>query len=311
MIRKSVIVFFLVFAIWNVLIGARWITRYRVEAPNQWIANEVRAQKYAYDKSTPRVVLAGSSLTFRLPILREDHANLAFAGSSAFTGLEIIKRSGKYPQWIAVETNTIISPAQTDLIRRTFNPVLYHVRKRIHSQRAENHPMSYALYPFLAAYVWFQSPGQPVPPPPPHRPLPEQNPAAENHGAPATAAQQAQEPWATGNVAQEYTAAFSRPPEIEALRTSLETLAKEERECRAKGCRMVFYTMPIAAALRDTAKNRAEVDFLHRFAKENEWMLLPDYPENDLGFSDGYHLDKRSAPLYAAYIDGEILKTTR
>src|SRR3984893_13520255 len=69
----------------------------------------------------PDVVLVGSSLTFRLkeeyfttPGLR----NLALAGGSPVTGLEIVANQPRLPRVILVETNVLSRPTDAALIQR-------------------------------------------------------------------------------------------------------------------------------------------------------------------------------------------------
>src|SRR5262245_27252403 len=69
----------------------------------------------------PDIVLLGSSLTFRLkeeyfatPRLR----NLALAGGSPVTGLEIVASQPNLPKLILIETNVLSRPADTALVER-------------------------------------------------------------------------------------------------------------------------------------------------------------------------------------------------
>jgi len=69
----------------------------------------------------PDVVLVGSSLTFRLseeyfetPRLR----NLALAGGSPLTGLEIVAHQSQLPKIILVETNVLSRPADDVLVEK-------------------------------------------------------------------------------------------------------------------------------------------------------------------------------------------------
>src|SRR5258708_3987609 len=69
----------------------------------------------------PDVVLVGSSLTFRLkeeyfatPRLR----NLALAGGSPVTGLEIVANQPRLPRIVLVEANVLSRPTDTALVER-------------------------------------------------------------------------------------------------------------------------------------------------------------------------------------------------
>src|ERR1700754_3827701 len=80
----------------------------------------ITLNRYARE-SVPDVVLVGSSLTFRLkeeyfatPRLR----NLALAGGSPVTGLEIVANQPQLPMFILVEANVLTRSSDTALIER-------------------------------------------------------------------------------------------------------------------------------------------------------------------------------------------------
>lgn len=82
---------------------------FRIEkGQNQGDTNMVRAQDYLAHPDTD-IVLAGSSLTFRLPphLLGPHIANLAMAGGAPATGLSLIDRSGARPKLVLVEVNLL------------------------------------------------------------------------------------------------------------------------------------------------------------------------------------------------------------
>jgi hypothetical protein len=70
---------------------------------------------------TPDIVLVGSSLTFRL---KEEYfasralRNLALAGGSPLTGLEIVARQPRLPGLILVETNVLSRPVDEALVEQ-------------------------------------------------------------------------------------------------------------------------------------------------------------------------------------------------
>ena len=69
----------------------------------------------------PDIVLLGSSITFRL---KEEYfatrglRNLALAGGSPVTGLEIVANQPRLPQYILVETNVLARPTDATLVER-------------------------------------------------------------------------------------------------------------------------------------------------------------------------------------------------
>ena len=80
----------------------------------------ITLNRYARE-SVPDVVLVGSSLTFRLkeeyfatPGLR----NLALAGGSPVTGLEIVANQPRLPRIVLVEMNVLSRPVDTVLVEK-------------------------------------------------------------------------------------------------------------------------------------------------------------------------------------------------
>src|SRR4051794_33069844 len=61
-------------------------------------------------EQTPSLVLVGSSITWRLKeeyFLRPGVRNLALAGGSPVTGLEIVARQSRLPNTVLIETNIL------------------------------------------------------------------------------------------------------------------------------------------------------------------------------------------------------------
>ncbi|WP_242927467.1 hypothetical protein [Pontibacter vulgaris] len=76
---------------------------------NQQQENLIKVQEYLLNPAVKPNVVVGSSVSTRLDmnILPNDFFNLSFRGKSVFDGLELIKRSGKKPEHIYIETNML------------------------------------------------------------------------------------------------------------------------------------------------------------------------------------------------------------
>src|SRR3954469_23579461 len=98
LIRNSILCFAALFIAYTLALKAL-PTKYKAggKAGSQAQVNTIRAQAYLYGSKTPRVVIVVSSIGARLRDLPSDWTNLSFAGDSAFTGLEILRRSEKKP----------------------------------------------------------------------------------------------------------------------------------------------------------------------------------------------------------------------
>jgi hypothetical protein len=157
-LRRTILTAAGLLILYNALLGGRCLNRFWVGAPNQWIRNDLAAQQFIYAKKLPQFVITGSSLSQRLLIVRQDTQNLSMAGSSAFQGIEVVRRSKRYPAFILVESNTLLNGLDQAMIDRVFDPVMEPVRRRIFSQRIQNQPANYLMYPFVLAFIRWQGP---------------------------------------------------------------------------------------------------------------------------------------------------------
>ena len=112
--------------------------------------NYIRAQEYIYSKDINKNVVVGSSMAARLKMdeMTEPTVNLAFVGGSSLTGLELIRRSGKIPHKILVETNIIFKAGDEDLLERLFTPVVVSLKEKVRSLRDLFQPVNVLLSKF-------------------------------------------------------------------------------------------------------------------------------------------------------------------
>lgn len=96
---------------------------------SQWQENLVKAQDYLSETRPIHVVIVGSSLAARLEnSLGEDACNLALAGGSSATGLELVCRKTLKPRIVLIETNLITKNADASVLDNAFRPVFSQLR---------------------------------------------------------------------------------------------------------------------------------------------------------------------------------------
>jgi len=125
------------------------VYRPRVEvAPSQWAMNRIKAERYVFAERAPALVIAGSSLSFRLPEyeLGPDIGNLAFGGVGPRTGLEVIRRAGHKPHTVLVEVNYALGSVDEELVGAIFMPVLRELRVAAPVFRYEYQPVNVAFH---------------------------------------------------------------------------------------------------------------------------------------------------------------------
>jgi hypothetical protein len=237
--------------------------------------------RYAHEP-VPDVVLVGSSITFRL---HEDYfatprlRNLAIAGGSPVTGLEIVSNQQQLPRIVLVEANVLSRSIDTALVEK------YSSKDRIY-------PLFFApVKTAVAAYEnWLHRP-------PTHaqvslalNQLLKQPPSDfDNHVYMERARQQQDTEDPTVN-------AQMNAKRIEELKRSIEQ----------RGAKLLLFELPYSPQIEDARASKITRDIVHtEFPNPDQWLHL-DYPRPQLRWSDSVHLDERSAVIVAQSIDGTL-----
>jgi hypothetical protein len=230
---------------------------------------------------TPDVVLVGSSLTFRLkeayfasPKLR----NLALAGGSPVTGLAIVASQRTLPKTILVEANVLSRPMDEALVER-------------YAAGASAEPR------FL-------------------RPIRALVAAGENL---------AHAPESRGELRAELDRILAQPPSsfdnsvylarvlreqdedpTEAVRSNVERMKALIALAEQRGARVLLFELP---GLPQVERARA-VSITHgivqaAFGDDDRWLHV-DVPTEQLRWADGFHLDERSAVIFARAMESAL-----
>jgi len=229
----------------------------------------------------PDVVLVGSSITFRLneeyfatPRLR----NLALAGGSPITGLEVVLAQPRWPKLVVVETNVMSRPPDEALVarfaraqgaeQRFFRPIRVAVaayENRIHA------PLTHAQIMTAMDDLLKQ---------PPHD--------FDNRIYVERAARDLDE-----------------DPTV-AAEANLARLTTLIEQARGQGVRVMLVELPFpkeieASRAVELTRRRAHAGF----ADPALWLPI-DVDRKELRWLDGVHLDERSAMLVARSIDRSL-----
>jgi hypothetical protein len=231
------------------------------------------------DNPIPDIVLTGSSMTFRLkeeyfetPRLR----NLALAGGSVVTGLQIVAGQRQIPKMVVVEINVLSRPPDQKLVER---------------YSADHGRDGLFLRPIrtaIAAYEnWIHAPVSHAQVKASLQLLLEQAPSNfDNHVYLERAIQQMEDedptPMAEKNV--------------EKLRQLIDLLEQ-------RGARVRLLEMPYAAPIETSRYARTTREIVHTaFPDARRWLPI-DLQRAALRWADGVHLDERSAVLLSRYLD--------
>jgi hypothetical protein len=223
----------------------------------------------------PDIVLVGSSITFRL---KEEYfatanlRNLALAGGSPVTGLEIVANQPRLPKIILVETNVLSRPTDDVLVgkyssRGNAEPLFFRpVRTAVAAYENWRHaPLTHAQASAAQARLLRQPPSD-----------------FDNHVYVDRAVQQSN--------AEDPTVVT----QINVQRIQQLILALEQR-----GARVLLFQLPLSNELENARFAKITGDIVHtQFPDPARWLTI-DVARSELRWADGVHLDERSALIAA------------
>jgi len=227
----------------------------------------------------PDVVLVGSSLTFRLkeeyfatPRLR----NLALAGGSPVTGLEIVVNQPRLPNLVLIEANVLSRAPDAAAVER-------------YSRSGDAEPLFFRpVRTAVAAYEnWLHAPLSHAQVSSALDQLLKQPPSDFDNRIYADRALQqfnAQDPAAV---------ALANANRVEQLIASIE----------ARGSRALLFELPYSEPLEGSRSAKITREIVHaKFPAPDRWLPI-EYSRNELRWADGVHLDERSAVIVTQSID--------
>ena len=227
----------------------------------------------------PDVALVGSSLTFRLkeeyfatPRLR----NLALAGGSPVTGLEIVANQPRLPRIVLVEANVLSRATDTALVERysrsdNADPLFFRpIRTAVAAYENWLHaPLSHAEVFFAISHLLKQPPSD-----------------FDSHVYADRALQQfnAEDPSAAARI---------NAKRIEQLIPVIER----------RGGRVLLFELPYSEQLEGSRSATITREIIHaQFPDPGRWLRI-GYSRGELRWADGVHVDERSAVIVTQSID--------
>ncbi|MFQ5509955.1 MAG: hypothetical protein ACE5FN_11565 [Leptospirillia bacterium] len=250
---------------------------------SQWADNVIRAQNFIYGERDTRVVIAGSSLSWRLDatLLPEDLENLAFGGMSAQDGLRLLVRSGMAPELVLVEVNYLPRPERPGFSDGLFMPGMYSARQHIAALREQKRPLG-VIGTFLGRII--RGMGDMF------KRADMQRPIASAHatGAGAVGGGQLFDKFL---VKQLEGHAHPVPPK--SLASTRKNVAPLLDALAGRGTRVVFFQLPGHPDICDSPRIQSTLELVH--------TSFSGYPYIELGnchsvaTTDGIHLDPDSA----------------
>jgi hypothetical protein len=226
----------------------------------------------------PDVVLVGSSVTWRL---KEEYfsqtrvRNLALAGGSPVTGLEIVAKQKWLPKTVLVETNTLSRPVDQAMVERFTG--------KEHSDLFLR-PVRTAI----AAYeTWNHAPPDPARMRAALESLLNRPPSGFDNRV---------------YVERALNEMNAEDPAI-AARANVALIRQLVAEIERRGARALLITIPLSPEIEQTrAAQLTRTIVQEAFPDRNGWLPI-DVPQAELRWADGVHLDDRSALLVSRAIE--------
>jgi hypothetical protein len=227
----------------------------------------------------PDVALVGSSLTFRLkeeyfatPKLR----NLALAGGSPVTGLEIVANQPRLPRIVLIEANVLSRATDAALVERysrsgNAEPLFFRpIRTAVAAYENWLHaPLSHAQVSFALSQ------------------LVEQPPSSFDSQIYADRALQQ----------------FNAEDPSVAARMNAKRIEQLIPEIERRGARVLLFELPYSEQLESSRSAKLTREIIHaQFPDPDRWLRI-GYARGELRWADGVHLDERSAVIVTQSID--------
>lgn len=131
------------------LLGLGWVGLIQVWAPpitqsqNQFTGNVAEAERFIYGSDPLPALVVGSSMVESIDLLTGGKLQvLGMNGMSSREALEILVRSGRLPQRVAVELNALTAAPNDAFSKHLFNPVMLPLRRKVLALRTEYQPAS-------------------------------------------------------------------------------------------------------------------------------------------------------------------------
>jgi len=227
---------------------------------------------------TPAVVLVGSSVTWRLKeeyFTRAGVRNLALAGGSPVTGLEIVARQSQLPKVVLIETNVLSRAVDRALVERFTG-----------KDRAETffRPVRTAI----AAYeTWNHAPPDP----------------AQVRGALENLLNQPPSGFDNRVYVERAVQQMNAEDPAAAARANVVLIRQLVADVERRGAQALLMHLPLAPEIEETRAARVTRDVVRQaFSDPNAWLSIK-VPLQELRWADGVHLDERSALIVVRAIE--------
>ena len=234
--------------------------------------NLMRAQAYVHTRNDPPVVVVGSSISERLLDLPPGWYKLSFPGGNAFTGMEVVLRSGKHPKYVLVETNVLNMDPDRRMLDALFAPAFKTARDKLPELMETNKPSHVAVRAVAMGND--------------HKPASGDGVSAEFFDT----------------LVRRRMEELAKPADGKRLDEIVGRLRQDVAALEGRGTRVVFFEMPELAGaegqpLKVSIRERVRAEF-----PPSQYAWIPDVEAGRFRTTDAVHLTPESARMYCAVV---------
>lgn len=272
MIRKSLIVFIIIFAAFNIYLRS---SHPQFDAfQYQYQLNVIRAQKYVYDtKRTSSTVMLGTSLSGQLPI-PDSIYHLSFPGLNIADGIEVIKAANILPRTVFIETNYFFRDPSESFTSLFTNEINNQAKIWLPGMRDQNQPANILLSKL--------KPEKKVT----ERPSPDKDAVAPALYEKLLARQEV----------------LYKQVDTALVNRGVDRLSAFVEKITASGAQVCFFEMPIALQLESSPQCMIVREKLQeRFGHQANVHFLPVPANHQYQTTDGIHLNQAGLWDYGVY----------
>ena len=278
MIKKIILTALLLFAAYNIFLYT--VKPATGKGQHQWQSNVIQEQEYVYEYHDKPIVIVGSSLSARLnqAFLPDSFYNLSFSGGSVYTGLNIIKKQGSRPRIVLIEVNILHRPEDEAMTSSLFTPGMYSLRRVLPALREKYQPVN-LLSPLLAK-------------------VSARKKAAPADNVPDAATFQ--------KVLDRQVEENKKLPDEEKLTKLLADLQDYVRELETRGCKVIFYEMPVHCQLDNSPAKQYIRKRTEALFPTSKYSWLNNADCKNYSYTDGVHMTYASAMQFSKRLIQEV-----
>jgi hypothetical protein len=295
MIKKSLLTAALLLILYHLALPHLSHKFYQINGQQR--ENYLRAQRYIYDVPVGTNIILGSSMSLELneEMLGPGYYKLTFPGGNTLTALEIIRRTGKHPPLVLIETNNIAPKADEQFLHDLFSPWLFHLRRYSPVFKEEGRPSNFVIGVVEACVRRAEQ----------FRTRRDRSPADASVGSQSAGV----DPELFAKLLRGNRDVLLRPLSSSGLTAGVTRLGEYVDELTRNGTTCVFFEMPIDPSLMNLPQPAGVRQTVTTRFPKNKYRWLEFANDHDYNTVDGMHLTHAEADRVTQSLMEQIART--